>query len=151
MEAIIEKLKQLLDEFFVQEGFGDCFLVDLIISKSGRVQVFVDCESGVTLEKCSKISRYLEAYLDESLVLGEKYTLDVSSSGIGRPLIKRQYPINIGRKIKVKTLDGSRIKGELLEVDEDGIEVMAELPKKEQKRYRIAFKDIEESKIIVSF
>lgn len=151
MEAIKRKLTVLLEELFLSEGFIDCYLVELILSKSGKVQVFVDCDSGVSFTKCGTISRHLEKYLDESLVLGEKYTLEVSSPGIGRPLIKRQYPKNIGRQVKVWTKDGKRIKGTLTAVKEESITLLIQVSAKEQTSLNIAFNDIEQSKIIVSF
>jgi ribosome maturation factor RimP len=151
LEKIKKKLLELLDEFFKNEEYQDCYFVDMIISKSARVQVFVDCDSGVNLYKCGRISRFLEKYLDESLVLGEKYTLEVSSPGIGRPLIKRQYPKNIGRRIKIKTLDGQKLKGKLTDVTKEGIRILIDLSPKEQKPVDIAFNDIGEAKIVVSF
>jgi len=151
LEAIKRKLIELLDEKFQTEGFQDCFAVEVVISKSNRVQVFVDCDSGLNLAMCGKLSRHLEAYLDESLVLGEKYTLDVSSPGIGRPLIRRQYHKNVGRMVKVYTNEDKRIKGKLLEIKEEAIIVEVDISKKEKESIEIAFSDIKESKIIVSF
>lgn len=151
MEAVKDKINQLLKEKFSEEDFGDCFVVDITISKSNRVQVYVDCESGVNLVTCTKLSRHLEAWLDESLTLGAKYTLEVSSPGVDRPLIKRQYPKNVGRKIKVKTKDGQITKGVLLVVKEEFIKIEVPKGKKEVKEIEIGFGEIEESKIIVSF
>lgn len=151
LDSVKEKLGELLADKFKEQDYQDCFLVDISISKSARVQVFVDCESGLNLATCGKLSRYLEKWLDESLVLGEKYTLEVSSPGVERPLIKRQYPKNIGRKIRVKKKDGEVIEGKLEAVNEKGIIVEVQLSKKEIKSLDITFEEINESIIIVSF
>jgi ribosome maturation factor RimP len=152
LDAIKNKIKSLLKEKFSTEEFKDYFLVDLIIGKTGRVQVFVDYEhGGVTLGTCGKISRHIEAYLDESLVLGEKYTLDVSSPGVERSLIKRQFPKHIGRKVKVERNDGETLKGKLISVSPTGISVEIDISKKEQKTVEILFEEIVKSLIIVSF
>jgi ribosome maturation factor RimP len=151
LDSVKEKLEGLLADKFQEEDYQDCFLVDISISKSARVQVFLDCDSGLNLATCGKLSRYLEKWLDESLVLGEKYILEVSSPGVERPLIKRQYPKNIGRKIRVKKKDGEVIDGKLEAVSEKGIQVELQLSKKEVKSLDITFEEINESIIIVSF
>ncbi len=42
--------------------------------------------AAVTIEDCARASRAVEARLDESRVVGERYVLEVSSPGIERPL-----------------------------------------------------------------
>jgi ribosome maturation factor RimP len=151
LEAVKDKLRDLLEEKFREESFQDCFVVDISISKSNKVQIYVDCDSGVNLKTCSQLSRYLEAYLDESLVLGEKYTLEVSSPGVDRPLIKRQYPKNVGRKIQLKLKEEKKVKGKLEAASDTGIEVLVSKGKKESEVLSIPYDDIVEAKIIVSF
>jgi ribosome maturation factor RimP len=150
LEAVKGKIEALLELKFREEEFQDCFIVDITIGKNNKVQVFVDCEHGVSLATCSQLSRHLESWLDESLVLGEKYTLEVSSPGLERPLIKRQYPKNTGRQIRVKTVEGAVITGLLEKVTDENISVRVE-QKKESALVEISFEQIEESKIIVSF
>ena len=45
-------------------------------------------ENGVTVGDCAKVSRALEARLDEHEALSERYVLEVSSPGVERPLKK---------------------------------------------------------------
>jgi ribosome maturation factor RimP len=151
LEAVKDKIRELLDQKFGEKDYEDCFLVDLTLSKSNKLQVFVDCDSGLNLEKCSLFSRYLESWLDESLALGEKYTLEVSSPGVDRPLVKRQFPKNKGRQIRVKTTEGKLFNGVLDSVSESYISVRIEKKKEDPSLEDIRFDDIEEAKIIVSF
>jgi len=109
----------------------------------------MDCDSGVPIRKCVSVSRRIEHYLDESLILGEKYTLEVSSPGLDKPLVKRQYNKNIGRDLKVK-LEEEVIKGKLVSVDEDGI-TLEIYDKKSRNKIDLKFEDILESKVIVKF
>ena len=89
---IEDRIVELLGAKFEEEEFRDCFLVETKFHGNNKLEVFIDCDNGLTFEKCQKISRYLESFIDEKQWLGEKYVLDVSSPGIGRPLIlKRQY------------------------------------------------------------
>jgi len=100
--SIIEQIIALLDKKFEEEDFNDCFLVEAHHNNS-KLELFIDSDSNITFTKCRKISRYLESFIDENGWLGEKYTLDVSSPGITRPLkFKRQYVKNIGRKMEIK-------------------------------------------------
>lgn len=118
---IEQKIPELLEEKFQEPGFTDFFLVELKVGINNKVEVFVDSDSSVTFEKCQKISRFLEAYIDEEGWLGEKYTLEVSSPGITRPLkFVRQYVKNIGRKVEVKTGEG-KLTGKLIAANDDGI------------------------------
>jgi len=151
LEPIERTIRELLEEKFQTEEYKDCFVVEIRMGKNAHIQVFMDCEQGVDLEKCGQISRHLEAWLDESQVLGEKYTLEVSSPGVDRPLIKRQYPKNIGRHIQIKRTDGDTVTGKLVQVDETRVGIEWEGAKKETKFLEIGFDEIQEAIIIVRF
>ena len=75
---------------------------------------------GVTVDDCARVSRALEAYLDEGVVAGGRYTLEVSSPGVERPLVReRDFARFKGQRIAVKgfaALRGKekRLEGELL-------------------------------------
>lgn len=45
---------------------------------------------GVTVDDCARVSRALETYLDEAGVGDGRYTLEVSSPGVERPLVRRR-------------------------------------------------------------
>ena len=154
------KIEALIEEKFKEEGFEDCFLVDIIRPEgSNKLEIFVDADSGINYIKCQRLSRYLEAYIDESQWLGEKYTLEVSSPGIGRPLkFKRQYKKNIGRKVAVKLNVGGTEEGTLKEVSETEITLERKERVKEGKKkvnkilmIPILFDDIKETKVKITF
>ncbi|MCB0631079.1 MAG: ribosome assembly cofactor RimP [Saprospiraceae bacterium] len=156
MEA---KIHDLLEEKFAEDEFADCFLIELKLHPNNKLDVFVDSDTGITLERCQKISRYLEAFLDESGMLGEKYILEVSSPGVSRPLqLLRQYPKNIGRKLKVKLKDGSEVEGVLETVNEQTITLERKIVEKEGKKKKrltvstaFPFEEIREALVQVSF
>jgi len=151
LEAIKEKILVLLSEKFQQEGFTDCFLVELKVFQKPRMEIFIDSDHGVSHEMCVSISRHIEKYLDETNVLGEKYTLEVSSPGLERPLIPRQFPKNIGRNLKVKLNNGETVKGLLKELSENGIILEMTDKKTGTTSLSVSFEEIEYAKIIVSF
>ncbi|HHB51724.1 MAG TPA: ribosome maturation factor RimP [Saprospiraceae bacterium] len=148
--SIINKISEVVSQKLSEDGFEDCYIVEIKIDQNSKVRVFVDCDSGVPIRKCVSISRRVEHFLDETLLLGEKYTLEVSSPGIDRPLIKRQFKKNIGRDLKVILNNDKKIKGTLNFVDTNGI-ILNIKEKKITKQEEIKFSDIKEAKVIVKF
>ena len=98
--------------------------------------VFIDSDSGFTFEKCQKISRYLESILDENGWLGEKYVLEVSSPGIGRPLrFPRQYASNTGRLLSVQVMDQEQpVTGKILSADDKQVILVNSVVEKVEKK-----------------
>ena len=120
---LIERITQLLEEKYATDAaVADCFTVDVELKPGHKLYVYADCDSGLSLDKCQKISRYLESFLDAHGWLGEKYVLEVGSPGVGRPLkLLRQYHKNLGRNVTVTLLDKSQQTGILSAVDENRI------------------------------
>lgn len=84
---------------------------------------------GVTVDDCARVSRALEAHLDENPEFGGSYVLEVSSPGLERPLVKqRDFERFAGRDVVLKGYApfgdrGKRLEGELLgAVEHDGAE-----------------------------
>ena len=152
LNNLIEKITAIAEERFKESDLSDCFIVD-IVPNNKKLDVFIDTDEGVKFWQCQKLSRAIEAYLDESLDLGESYTLEVSSPGITRPLMfKRQYPRNVGRKVEIMLKDRTKIKGKLTEVKEDEIIVESKGQKKRDIIINnIQFDDIEKTKVLISF
>jgi ribosome maturation factor RimP len=81
---------------------------------------------GVTVDDCARASRELEPWLDGHPLVPEKYTIEVSSPGVERPLHRRRDFVRfVGEEVLLKgsePLEGggsSRIQGELTGI-EDG-------------------------------
>lgn len=129
-----EKIIDLLELKFAEPELTDCYLVDVKLEKGNRLEVYVDSDSGMDLEKCRLLSRYLESHLDENQWLGEAYVLEVSSPGVSRPLkLPRQYHKNIGRTLVVTYTAGQRT-GLLVNADESAITLEELVKRKEGKK-----------------
>lgn len=154
-----ERINDLLSALFSTDEYSDCFLVE--VKQSGKkLEVFVDSDDKVDFEKCREISRYLEKeYLDVEQPMGESYTLDVGSPGVGRPLrFYRQYPKNVGRNLEVTTTEGESYTGKLIRVAPNEVTLEAKVRRKEGKRTKttveeiaIAFDAIKKSIVKISF
>ncbi len=112
-----EKVEQLIAEGI--EG-TDIFLVDLTLSPSNDIKVLLDSDTGLTLADCKKVSRAIEFNLDREEA---DFSLTVASSGIGEPLVIRQYSKNVGRKVKVTLHDGDVIEAKMTAADEQSIQL----------------------------
>ena len=146
---IAETLSEFLEELFKKEDLKNCFVVDIIFSPPGKVEVYVDSDTQLTIKHCEIISRALEKKIESEELLGEKYKLDVSSPGLDRPLKKyRQYVKNIGRKIRV-FIEGQEkpVEGILKEVDPAQITLEAS----GNNSRTIEMKQINKAKVLVSF
>lgn len=138
--------------------YDDCFITEIQVNGS-RVEIYLDSDENISFLKCRKVSREVEAVIDERGWWGGKYTLEVSSAGVGRPLVsRRQYPKNIGRDMVVKTEAGEKIKGTLAAVSDDGITLSYEVTEKQGKKkikklvdHPINWDAINEAKIKVRF
>jgi ribosome maturation factor RimP len=83
-----------------------------------------DPVGGITVDDCASVSRALEPWLDEHGQLSDRYTLEVSSPGVDRPLVRpHDFERFRGERIVVQGTDPlvgdqRRIEGELLGWDE---------------------------------
>ena len=98
----------------------------------GRVlRLFVDRPGGVTLDDCVQISRQAGDVLEVCLENMGPYSLEVSSPGTNRPLVKHfDYERFKGRRAKIKTiqaLDGQKnFKGVLAGISEGLVKLSVE-------------------------
>ena len=98
------------------------------LTKTAHVKIFIDHADGITLDHCSEVSQQISAMLDVEDPISVPYTLEISSPGIERPLLKLEhYRRYIGAEIKVRlswALEGRKnFKGELTAVEDDDITI----------------------------
>lgn len=91
--------------------------------RSALLRLFIDSESGITLDDCTEVSRQVSAVLDVEDPIHVPYTLEVSSPGVDRPLFDAaQYARYKGRQARVRTqwpVGGQRnFSGEIVAADE---------------------------------
>jgi len=147
----VEKLvKEKLDD--------DMFIVDISVSTSNVIHIFVDGFNGITIEQCIAISRNVEHNLDRE---EEDFALEVSSPGLTETFkVRQQYIKNEGRDIEVEKTNGEKLKGLLKISDEEQIvletseRIKMEGQKKKQAvitEHSIKYEDIKSAKVVISF
>ncbi|NNE54812.1 MAG: ribosome maturation factor RimP [Flavobacteriales bacterium] len=112
-----------------------------------RLMVFLDGDKGVQIDKCAEVSRRLGHEIEERNLIDNKYILEVSSAGMGKPLkVKRQFLKNKGRELEVTLKNGETLTGILDSSDEEKLTL-----RNEEKKETIPFEEIEKSIVLVSF
>lgn len=90
----------------VVDGLG-MELVDVaFVTEHGRrvLRVTIDKPGGVTVDDCGDVSRELGTILDVEDPIPQRYTLEVSSPGLDRPLLSEKDFIRFtGKKARIKT------------------------------------------------
>ena len=123
----------------VRDAVGDALasqdveLVDLSFRKEGFrmvLRLLVDKPGGITIDECTYLNQMIGEILDREDLIHDRYTLEVSSPGLDRPLVtKRDFERNIGRKVKI-TMDKALIdrekieEGKLCQVDDENIVIV---------------------------
>ena len=127
-------------------------LVELQYSKGKRtsVRVFIWEDGGISLDRCTAISRQISDILERKDVIAGKYFLEVSSPGLDRPLkTKRDFERQCGRMLKAVIQIGEKtkqIKGKIESVDDAGVSI-----KTEQGMEQTPFSEIVSAKVVVEF
>jgi ribosome maturation factor RimP len=88
-------------------------------------------DKGMTVEDCADISRAVSALLDVADPIASAYTLEVSSPGIDRPLVRREdFARFAGHEAKIELsapVDGRRkLRGTLLGVEGDQVRLLVD-------------------------
>lgn len=75
-------------------------------------RLYITSKEGISLDKCAEVSRILSPIFDVEPPLEGEYTLEVSSPGIERKLLKPEHFISsIGEKVKIKLKDKEKFIG----------------------------------------
>lgn len=101
---IRDKVIALVEPVLAEQGLE---LVDIEHRREDRgqvVRVLVDREGGVDLETLSRLSRELSVLFDVEEPVPGRYTLEVSSPGIERPLRKSEHFVcYVGKRVRIRT------------------------------------------------
>ena len=144
-------LRKLLEPGVSAMGFE---LVDVELAGSHHnptLRVYIDSPAGVTVDNCADVSRQLSALLDVEDPLPGHYTLEVSSPGLDRPLVKPDdFRRFVGETIKVKMhepiLGRENFAGRLVEVATDHVVVEVD-----KEHYDLAFEGMERARLVPRF
>jgi ribosome maturation factor RimP len=85
------KLHALLEPSITALGYELWGCVFISQGTYSMLRVYIDSEQGINVDDCERVSRQISAVLDVEDPVAGKYTLEVSSPGIDRPLFELEH------------------------------------------------------------
>jgi len=134
--TVVERVRELVAPL-ASEASLDVYDVE---HSPGRIRVLVDAAGGVDMARIARLSRAVSRALDAHDLMPGRYTLEVSSPGLERPLrAPDHFRAAVGSDVKVKTVadyDGPRrLSGVLTAVDASGVELRGESGSRHRVNY----------------
>ena len=117
-----------------------------VVTEGDRIiyRVFITSKDGVTLNKCSEITKIISPILDIDPPVNGEYTLEVSSPGIDRKLTTIDHFKNsIDELVKIKLINGEKLKCKIVKVENKTITLY---DKGEKVEKEVALSDIIKAK-----
>lgn len=107
----------------------DIFVAQVTVAPGNRIRISVDRLTGpLVMKDCVDIHRLIESNFDREV---EDFELEVGSPGMTEPFIHPlQYTKNVGRKVRVTTLEGQVLQGEMTAFDGQTLTLIPELARK---------------------
>lgn len=122
---IEEQIKVIAEPILLSLGL-ELVAVEFL-TESGRktLRIYIDKPGGIAVDDCADVSHELSAALDVNDPIPQRYSLEVSSPGLDRPLVKESdYVRFAGKKANIRTkeaLEGRRNFKVTIEGAADGV------------------------------
>jgi len=159
LTSMIEKKTIIgLTEDFLRES--DNYLIDVQVSTSNKIKVFIDNDENVSIKDCIALSRHIEHSLDRE---NDDFELEVSSPGIDQAFRNiRQYHKYLSKPIEILLKDGNKFSGTLYEISKEEITILPAPQGKTNKKItqtlqndnipkRVPFAEIKEARPVIIF
>ena len=148
---IIDRIEKIIEPTVKNLGF-DIVRVLLSGDHNPRLQIMAEPLDGraMNVDDCAAISRAISALLDVEDPVSSSYTLEVSSPGLDRPLVRLQHFERFaGYEARIETamaIDGrKRFRGRLGGIEGDNV-----LLQVDKNEWVFPFPDIQKAKLIVT-
>ena len=120
--------------------------------KNLTLQLMIDTldQTDVTVDDCATVSRAVSAFLDEKDPIKDRYTLEVSSPGLDRPLTKPAHFLRFkGFEIKLETSEKvenrKRFKGKIVDVTAHDVVLSVD-----EQQLAVPFDLINKAKLVIT-
>jgi len=157
-EQITNIVKEILSSEKDKFQDNDIFFVEAKVTNDNRITVFIDSFEGAKVADCARLNRGIEEKLDRE---NEDFELIVSSAGLDKPFkVLNQYKKNIGKTVEVQTIDGEKLKGEIINVSNSEFTIKPKGKKGKKKNKTnieleeeqiFKFEYIKQVKVIITF
>jgi len=152
---VVEKVEGLMPPICEATG---TYLVDVVYEQENGtwyLRIFVDTETGLTMEDCIAVTELISAKLDEEDFIAEEYMMEVSSPGAERPLKTEEDLIEaVGYHVHVELKEAidemTVFQGDLISF-ESGILILECLFKTRKKKIEIDYTFVKKARLAVKF
>jgi ribosome maturation factor RimP len=163
MAVDLEKVQGIVERVAASQGLE---VVEVELRGGGKarmLRITIDKPGGVTHEDCANLSREVGTILDvEDAVPGGSYTLEVSSPGLDRRLVRpADYQRFVGSRVRLTTREpvegGRQFEGRLESADGNRITVDVTPPAKKkkeqppQRRIEVDLGNVEKANLVPEF
>lgn len=149
--SLADRIEGLISPTIEELGF-EIVRIELLGEMNPCLQVMADRldQTGMNVDDCAQISRAISAIMDVEDPITTPYTLEVSSPGIDRPLVKMAHFERFkGNEIRVEIRaardDQRRFRGQLLGLSGENIKLQIK-----GEEILIPFADILKAKMVVT-
>ena len=144
------ELRSLLEPMVERLGY-ELVHVTLGGSKSRSLRMFIDAPGGITVDDCERVSRRVSDVLDVENMFEGEYTLEVSSPGLDRPLVKQEHFERAqGKEVSIQMqglhLGRRKFRGSLLEVGSDAV-----LVEVDGEPYELMYSEMKRANLVSEF
>ncbi len=144
------ELRELIEPAVTALGF-ELVGVEFIPGKSGLLRVYIDHEDGIGVDDCQAVSHQVSGILDVEDPIRGKYSLEVSSPGLDRPLFQaRDFDRFAGSEVSLRLLaplNGRRkFKGVL-----DGLRDGQVVVKMNDEELVVALDEIDQARLVPDY
>jgi ribosome maturation factor RimP len=123
---IIDRVREISEVYLKDHGLE---LIDIVFRREGSgfvLRVVADTLDGITVSECTGLNKFLSETLDREDVIQDRYTLEVSSPGLDRPIkTDRDFERSMGKELEFTTfeaVDGRKTQeGVLVGMDKDNV------------------------------
>jgi len=151
MAGVAIKIRDMIQAQVEDDGFE---LLHVEMRSAGGapiLRIYIDSPNGITIDDCAQTSRKIAVLLDVEDPVAGKYTLEVSSPGIERPLFsEHDYVKFMGKEIRLTTKNKienrRKFKGNIQSFDDGVLELLCE-----GRLIRIDYEEIKKANLVYDF
>ena len=143
MDDLEERVRSLVEPVLARHG-ADLVDLQVLRGRTQLVRVVADRHGGIDLDTCAKVSEEVSRMLDVDDPIEGRYTLEVTSPGLDRPLrTPADFRRNVGKQVRiVRARD--QVEGVIERVAEDAVVVI-----RGGERLEVALADIAKAIIVL--
>lgn len=149
--SLTQSLTELLRPAVENAGF---FLEEVLLTSPGNHRILtcvVDGSKPLNLDEVTVVSRLISELLDETTLINDTFTLEVTSPGVDRPLSERRHwEKNLTRIIAMVMNDGTALTARLTELRESDATFLENI-KGRMKTHTVLLADIKRAQVQVEF